>query len=151
MLSHFLGLDYQAPAQSKPLNSFLQSLQDPNFGMDQLQKTAAATVQNALPSYLQNLQSTKEDAIRRGISTGDLGTSFEGDLTSAFQRNIANSVAGQAANMFQSRNSMLMGGYEDQLDREQAAENGAQQRKSGLISSLLGGAGQVAGFKMMGF
>lgn len=145
MLSHLLGLDYQAPAQSKPLNSLLSQLQDPNYGQDQLAKTTQATVQNALPGFMQNMQGLKESEIQRGISTGDLGTSFEGDLTSAFQRNIASSVAGQAANMFNQRNQMLMGGEQDQLDREQAAQNNASQRKGGLLSGLLGAAGMALG------
>jgi hypothetical protein len=131
-LSHALGTDYKAPAQSQPLNQFLASLQNPNFGQDQLAETTRATVADALPDFLKNMEGTKEDNIRRGISTGDLGTSFEGDLTSAFQRNISNSVASQAAGMFGQRNNLLYQGYNDQLDREQAAQNDAAQRKSGL-------------------
>lgn len=147
-LSSFLGTDYKAPAQSAPLNSFMSQLSDPNYGQQQLQTMTNATVQNALPSFMQNMQGTKEDAIRRGISTGDLGTSFENDLTSAFQRNIANSVAGQAGNMFNNRNQMLMTGSEDALDREQAAQNSAQQRKGGLINSLIGMGGMALGGMM---
>lgn len=143
-LSSALGLDYKAPAQSAPLNSFLSSLQNPNYGQDQLNAMTTAAMQNAMPGFMQQMQGTRENEIARGISTGDLGTSFEGDLTSAFQRNIANSVASQAGNMFNARNSMLMGGYEDQLDREQAAQNNAAQRKNGFLNSLIGNAGGIA-------
>lgn len=142
--SKALGLDYKAPAQSQPLNSFLSTLQNPNWGQSQVEDMTRSTIANALPSFLSNLQGTKEDNIRRGISTGDLGSSFEGDLTSAFQRNIANSVAGQSANLFQQRNSLLYGGLNDQLDREQAAQNDAAKRRSGFVNGLVQSAGQAA-------
>jgi hypothetical protein len=150
ILSHFLGLDYKAPVQAGSMfkNPLAAQLEDPNFGQDQLAKTTQATVQNALPSFLQNLQGTKEDNIRRGISTGDLGSSFEGDLTSAFQRNIANSVAGQAANMFGQRTNLLYGAQEDALDREQAAQNNAGQRKSSFLNGLISTIGSVVGASM---
>jgi len=144
-LSSFLGTDFHAPAQDPRVNSFLSALQDPNYGQDQVAKSTAAATQAALPSFLQDLQSTREDNIRRGISTADLGSSFEGDLTSAFQRNIASSAAAQSASMFNSRNSLLMGGLEDQLDREQSAENSHEQRKSGLIGGLIGLGGSIFG------
>lgn len=144
-LSKALGLDYKAPAQSAPLNQFMGQLQDPSFGQDAITKMTQSAMGNAMPGFMQQMQGQKEDSIRRGISTGDLGTSFEGDLTSAFQRNIANSVAGQAGTMFNNRNNLLYQGTNDQLDREQAAQNGAQQRKSGLINSLISGAGMALG------
>jgi hypothetical protein len=54
-------------------------------------RTAGATLAGALPDLRQNgLQMTREDAIRRGISTGDLGTSNEGDVVSSWGRNLAN-------------------------------------------------------------
>lgn len=145
--SKFLGLDYKAPVQAGSMfkNPLITQLEDPNYGQDQLAKSTAATVQGALPSFMQNLQGTKEDNIRRGISTGDLGSSFEGDLTSAFQRNIANSVAGQAADMFSNRTSLLYGAQQDALDREQAAQNNAQQRKGSFLNGLISTIGSVVG------
>lgn len=119
---------------------------DPNYGQQALQQSTQAAVQNALPSFLQNMQGLKEQNIRRGISTGDLGTSFEGDLTSAFQRNLANSVASQSLGLFNNRNSLLSGYYGDQLDREQAARNDASQRRGGFINGLMQLGGAAAGF-----
>jgi hypothetical protein len=147
ILSHLLGLDYKAPVQAGSLfkNPLVTQLEDPNYGQDQLAKTTQATVQDALPDFLKNLGGLREDNIRRGISTGDLGSSFEGDLTSAFQRNIANSVAGQSANMFNTRTNLLYGGQEDALDREQAAQNDAGKRKSSFLSGLISTIGQIAG------
>jgi len=78
-------------------NRFLTALQG---GPQAVQQTTQAAVQDALPSYLKNLQGMRENAIRRGASLGDLQTSNEGDLASAFQRNIANAAAGQAANVW---------------------------------------------------
>jgi hypothetical protein len=118
---------------------------DPNYGQQQLKDQTTAAVQNALPSFLQNMQGTKEDNIRRGISTGDLGTSFENDLTSAFQRNIANSVAGQESGLLQSRTGSLLGAYNDDLDREQAARNNASGARSGFIGGLIKTGGYLAG------
>lgn len=146
-LSSLLGTDYHAPVQAGQMfkNPMLAQLDDPNYGQAQLTQYATSAVNQALPSYLQNMQGTKEDNIRRGISTGDLGTSFENDLTSAFQKNIANSVAGQATNLFGQRNAMLFQGQEDAMDREQAARNNASQRKGSLISGLLGAGGMALG------
>lgn len=146
-VSKFLGLDYKAPVQAAGMfkNPLLAQLEDPNYGQDQVAKTTAATVQGALPGFLQNLQGTREDNIRRGISTGDLGSSFEGDLTSAFQRNIANSVASQSASMFSDRTNLLYGAQQDALDREQAAQNGAQERKSSFLGGLMKTVGSIFG------
>lgn len=99
-----------------------------------------------MPDFLKNLGGLKEDNIRRGISTGDLGTSFENDLTSAFQRNIANAAAGQSASMFNNRTNTLFGGLNDSLDREQGAQNDAAQRKSGFIGGLMKLGGTALGF-----
>lgn len=120
-------------------------MQDPNYGQQQLQDTTRATVQSALPDFLTNLGGLKEQNIRRGISTGDLGTSFENDLTSAFQRNIANSVAGQSMNLFNNRNGLLFQGLNDSLDREQSAQNDAARRRSGFIGGLMKNIGDFAG------
>lgn len=148
IFSHFLGLDAKAPARSAPLDALLKQLQDPSYGQDELQKTTQATVQNALPDFMRNLQGTREDSIRRGISTGDLGSSFEGDLTSAFQRNIANSVAAQSASMMGQWNNLLFGGLSDDVDREQGAQNAAGQRKSSFLNGLISTVGSVIGAKM---
>lgn len=145
-LSKTLGLDYTAPARNKGRDALLASIASPGYGQQQLEETTRATVAGALPDFLSNLGGLKEQNIRRGISTGDLGTSFENDLTSAFQRNIANSVASQQASLLSDRTHSLLGAYGDDLDREQAAQNDANQRKSGFIGGLMKLGGTALGF-----
>jgi hypothetical protein len=70
--------------------------------------TAGAFLQNAMPQFRNQLQLTREDAVRRGVGTGDLGTSNEGDLTSAFQRNIANSLASLSASGYENSRNRIM-------------------------------------------
>lgn len=139
MISHFLGLDKQAPVQTPAFTNLMSRYADPNAGMPQLQQTTQALYQNAMPGFQQNMQGMKEDNIRRGISTGDLGTSFEGDLTSAFQRNMTNAIAGQASSMYNNNQNRYAGMVGQQQDAAQSAENNAQQRRSGLFGGLLQG------------
>lgn len=121
-------------------------------GQDALNASTRAATENALPDFMKNLQGSRESAIRRGASNGDLQTSYEGDLTSAFQRNVSNAVAGQAQNMYNTKlnaaGSMANGSsntYLDLLsgnaDRNQANTN----NKYSLGAGLLGAAGQAAG------
>lgn len=121
-------------------------------GQQALDTSTQAAISSGMPQLNQNLQSSREDAIRRGISTGDLGTSNEGDIYSAFQRNIANSTAGQAMNLYNTQaqsygnlatNSgnnyldLLTGG----LDRQQQQTN----QKTSFWNSLISAGGQAAG------
>lgn len=113
---------------------------------DAFNKTAGATIQNALPGLRNDIQMTRENAIRRGVSTGDYGTSAEGDVTSAWQRNLSNALAGQAENAYENNQSryldLLVGG----MDRQTAQEN-ARKKRGG---NLWGGLGAVGGFILSG-
>lgn len=108
---------------------------------DAFNKTAGATIQNALPDLRNGLQMTRENAIRRGVSTGDYGTSAEGDLTSAWQRNLSNALAGQAENAYENNQSRFLALLTGGMDRQTAAENARKKAKAGLW----GGIGTVAG------
>lgn len=145
--SKLLGLDVQAPVQTPGFTSLLKNAQDPNAGMDALTQQTTSLYNNALPGFMQQMQGQKEDNIRRGISTGDLGTSFEGDLTSAFQRNLTSAIAGNAASMYNSNQDRLTGLVENQQDAQQSAQNNAQQRRAGLFGGLLGAAGSALGYR----
>lgn len=130
-------------------NRYLDALKG---GQEAVNTSTQAAVSSALPSFMKNLQGSREDAIRRGASNGDLQTSYEGDLGSAFQRNVSTAAAGQAANVYgqttagygnmagQSGNTyldLLNGG----ADREQADRN----NKTNLWGSVIGAAGNAAG------
>ena len=121
-------------------------------------KTLGAYVQSAMPDFNKALQGVRENSIARGISTGDLGTSYEGDLASAFQRNIA----GQAANLYGQR----LSGYEGLYGQDQNASQQAQNQYLDLLtgqrdyeeqqkeakqanqSSLFGAIGQLGGMAL---
>jgi hypothetical protein len=124
-----------------------------NKGVDTQGATSAinawttGAVQNAMPSFYQALQGVRESAVRRGISTGDLGTSNEGDLASAFQRNIAGEVAQQSTNIYQGNRNEYLDLLSGQRDADIAEKNAQRRRKAGLwggIGSVVGGAAGLA-------
>lgn len=120
---------------------------DPTRGQEYLEESVRAATSRAMPQFHSALQDIRENAIRRGISTGDLGTSYEGDLASAFHQNIAD-TAGQYAygGYQQSRNrylDLLTGG----LDRETAERNARRDMWGNLIGSGLGAAATYYGSK----
>lgn len=130
-------------------NRYLDAL---SHGQEAVNTSTQAAVNNALPSFMKNLQGSREDAIRRGASNGDLQVSNEGGLTSAFQRNIASGAGAQAANVYGQTTAgygALAGGssnnYLDLLsggaDRAQAGEN----NKYGLAGGIIGAIGQGVG------
>jgi len=129
-----------------------------NGGQDALTKSLQAAFSAAMPTYFKNLQSLRESNVARGAGTGGLGTTTEGDLTSAFQRNLANAAGSQALGLYNTQTSALGGllnqdnqqndeyasmlGGERDYETQQA--NARKQRKGGLfggIGSILGGVG----------
>lgn len=72
------------------------------------QDTAGAFLEGAMPQFRNDLQLTRENAVRRGVSTGDLGTSYEGDLSSAFHRNLSNALAGLSSSGYENSRNRLM-------------------------------------------
>lgn len=110
---------------------------------DAFNKTAGSFLQNALPGFQKSLQLTREDGIRRGISTGDLGTSNEGDLASAFQRNIANALGGLAMQGYEGSQNRLMELLSGKLSGAQDAENSSSNFWSSILGSGIGAAGLI--------
>lgn len=130
-------------------NQFLDTL---NGGQDALDKSTAAAVSSGMPVFNQNLQNIRESAERRGVSNGEIETNSEGDLASAFQRNIANATAsqattlqGQKVNALGQLNSQDSNNYLDllsgNLDRQQQEKN----RKQSFWNGIVGAAGSAAG------
>jgi hypothetical protein len=146
-------------------NSLLSML---TGGQQAFETSAKAAVDAAMPSFMGQLQGVRESALRRGVQNGELGTSYEGDLASAFQHNTANAIAGQALGLYNtqlgasqdlygmdtrraqdSRDSYLdiltARGDWDRLNAEQ------KRKKRGGIGGMIGGTlGAVGGFVVGG-
>lgn len=130
-------------------NRYIKAL---DGGQDALNTSTRAAVSSAMPELNASLQQSRESAIRRGISTGDLGTSNEGDIYSAFQKHLTDSTASRALDLYNTQASGygnlathdsntyldLMSGAMDRADAE-------KNRKTSFWNSLIGGAGAVAG------
>jgi hypothetical protein len=133
-------------------NRFLDLL---NGGQDALNTSVRSAVSAAMPSLNTALQGSKEDAIRRGISTGDLGTSNEGDLYSAFQKHITDSVGQQALGLYNTQLGTAGQLYENDtnryldmlsgtLDRKQSTRNAKRQSENSLANSFMQTIGKIA-------
>jgi hypothetical protein len=109
-----------------------------------------------MPAFNQNLQNIRESAERRGVSNGEIETNSEGDLASAFQRNIANAAGSQAVAL-QGQKTSALGGLQSEernqyldllsgnLDRQQQEKNRKQSFWNGLIGAAGGAAGAYFG------
>lgn len=118
----------------------------PGAGESYLSRTVGSLTSAAMPEFNRQLQDTRESAIRRGVSGGGLGTSYEGDVFSAFQRNIAN-TAGSYANENYSRYLDLLTG---QRDYETYLAEQKRKKKGGVFGALGTLAGGVGGFLIGG-
>ena len=123
-------------------------------------KVLSAYVNGAMPQFLQQLQGVRENAISRGISTGDLGTANEGSLASAFQRNIATQAAGLYGTQLGAAGQLygqdmgnqlglsnqylsLLGGIQNQHNQQEA------QKQAGM-GQWLSAIGQLGGAALLG-
>jgi hypothetical protein len=134
-------------------NRFLDTL---NGGQEALNTSTQAAVSSAMPAFNQNLQNIRESAERRGVSNGEIETNSEGDLASAFQRNIANAAGSQAVAL-QGQKTSALGGLQSEernqyldllsgnLDRQQQEKNRKQSFWNGLIGAAGGAAGAYFG------
>lgn len=125
-------------------------------GQDELEESIRSSVSAAMPEFRQGMQGVQESEIRRGVGVGGLGTSYEGDLESAFQRNIANAAGAQALNlyntklgtaaqMYESGENRYLGLLSGNRDYETALQNQNRKRKSGLMGGLGALAGGIIG------
>lgn len=127
-------------------------------------------VNSALPQFNKELADLQGNEIRRGMSTGDMGTAYEGSLASAFQRNIAGEAAGlygqqlqgygnlygtdtSASQQDENRYTQMLSGEQDYETQQQQLK--AQQKNAllggigGLLGSALGAAGGAGGFSKL--
>lgn len=131
-------------------------------GQEALNQYAQSAMSAAMPSFMGQLQGVRESAQRRGISTGDLGTSYEGDLASAFQQNIADAIAQQSMNLYGQQLGTSAGMYDmsrnnyldlihGAADRKDMNRNAKKDRQAGLygagMNAIANGAGRLYGAK----
>lgn len=125
-------------------------------GQDALNESVRSSVSSAMPDFRRQMQGVQETEIARGVGLGELGTSYEGDLESAFQRNISNAAGAQALNLYNTKLGAASSAYESgenrylsllsgNRDYETAMENQNRKRKSGLMGALGGLAGGLIG------
>lgn len=121
-------------------------------GQQDLNNYAQSAMSAAMPAFNKAMQGTQESEVARGIGTGSLGTSYEGDLQSAFQRNIANAVGQQSMNLYgtQLKSSgdqfdNMEDTYNSNLWGQTNYQNNQNQQKTKFLSGLAGGLGSAAG------
>lgn len=102
-------------------NQYMQALQG---GQAAFETSARSAVAAAMPQFNQQLEGVRANAIRRGVNNGELGTSYEGDLASAFQKNIANAIGGQALGLYNTQ----LGGYSDLYRTDLGASEASTNR-----------------------
>lgn len=146
-LSSFLGTNPIHPGgQYQPgFDQALKDYKDPTAGSSQLSDLIRSQVSAAMPQFNKALGGVRENAIQRGLSTGDLGTSYEGDLASSFQKHLADSIAGQSYNLFQGNRNTYLDLLSGGMDRADNAQNESRNRKAGLIGAGLKAAGSFFG------
>jgi hypothetical protein len=129
-------------------------------GQAALEESVSSAMSSAMPEFRQAMQNVQETQNARGVGIGGLGTSYEGDLESAFQRNIADAAGKQAASIHATdvsgasakfgQDSENASGSESQYldllagnrDYATAEANAKKKRKAGLFGALgsVGGA-----------
>lgn len=134
------------PAKRRSAADLLYDEMSPQAGESYLSKTIGSLTSAGMPEFNRQLQDTRESAIRRGVSGGGLGTSYEGDVFSAFQKHVAD-TAGTYANENYNRYLDLLSG---QRDYESYLAEQKRKRKGGLLGSLGTLAGGVGGFFLGG-
>lgn len=129
-------------------------------GQDALNTSVSSAMSAAMPDFRKAMQGVQESEVGRGVglgsSQGSLGTSYEGDLESAFNRNITNAAGSQALGLYQSKlggaaslygtdvynNMMAQNRYTNMLTNQ---GNFNRKRSAGLFGALGGLAGGLLG------
>lgn len=112
---------------------------------DAFEETAGAYLRNAMPSFRSQLQLTREDGQRRGIGTGDLGTSYEGDLASAFEQNISDTLGSMAMSGYENNRNRYLDLLTGKINLDDANKNAGKNRAAGLAGGAIGAAGYYFG------
>ena len=111
---------------------------------DALTRTAGSLYSRQLPQLRNDLQLTREDGIRRGISTGDLGTSNEGDLVSSWGQNFADTLGGMAMTGHENSRNRYLDLLVGRMDRDSQSRDWWKP----ALGGALGAGARVLGAKM---
>lgn len=130
---------------SDQLAKALNSAESGGGWQQAFQQTAGAYMNEAMPQLRTQLQLSQEDAVRRGISTGDLGTSNEGDILSAFQQNTSNTLGGLATSEYENNQNRYLNLLTGTLDRNQSNSNSNANMWAGIGGAALSAAGSALG------
>lgn len=125
---------------SDQLAKALNSAESGGGWQQAFQQTAQSYMNQAMPQLQNQLQLSKEDAIRRGVSTGDLGTSNQGDILSAFQQNMSNTLGGLATSEYENNQNRYLNLLTGTLDRNSSNANSNNNMWAGIGSSALSSA-----------
>jgi hypothetical protein len=148
-------MDAEAQAnRRKSRNQFEDILGE---GQGALEKSVSSAMSAAMPQFRNAMQGVQESEVQRGVGVGGLGTSYEGDLESAFQRNIANAAGSQALGLYGTRagaSSQMYGldteasmfGRNRYMNMLTGAANAQKRRSAGLFGSL----GAIGGLALGG-
>ena len=104
---------------------------------DAFNQSAGAYLSRVTPQFRKDLQLTREDNQRRGISTGDLGTSYEGDLASAFQQNVSDTLGGMAMNAYENNRNRYLALLTGKIAGDQAYKTDQQNQLAGIFSGAM--------------
>jgi len=121
-----MGAGYGAQAAGSR-NRYMDAL---GGGQDALNESISSAMSGAMPQLQGALQGAREGAIRRGVDTGGLGTSYEGDVFSAFQRNIANAAGQQALGLYGTQ----LGAYGDLYNTDVGLEQSSRNRYLDILA-----------------
>lgn len=133
------GYGYQDGRRQSAGDLFFNELgnETPEAANDYIGKTIESLTASRMPAFMGELQNVRENAVRRGITGGDLSTSYEGDLASAFQKNIVNETGSRAYDAYQSSRNRLTDMLAGQRDYETAQAN-AKRKRGGLFGKIIG-------------
>ena len=127
-------------------------------GQEELDAFTRSAVSAGMPELNRSLQSSREGAISRGVGLGELGTSYEGDIYSAFNRNITNATASKALDLYGMKAAGYSNIYEGDTGRAEGsrsryldilagqrdadiAQANAKKKRGSLLGGVLGGVG----------
>lgn len=151
MASLFTTIASRVPKRKSAADMLYDEIgrETPQAAQSYLDESTRAAVSAGLPEFNRELQDVRENAIRRGVSNG-LGTFYEGDLASAFERNIANATSSKSLDVYESSRNRLLDLLSGQRDYEMAVANAKKKKKAGLFGALGTLAGGVGGFLLGG-